>query len=83
MRRVNDEIVALPGEGARETLRAAEPASAQCPREQRRVRGTAGEGQCDVEARIARQCAGKVRGLAAAAENEKLQHCHVADEVAL
>ena len=80
---VNDEIEALLGENGREPLSAAEAAGEQLARKGHGLRGPAGERQGHVKTRVAFKRAGEVGGLAAAAENEELQHCHAADEVAL
>ena len=76
-------IETLLGENAREALGAAEAAREQLARKRHGLRRSPGKRQSDVVARVAVERAGEVGGLAAAAENEKLQRCHAADEVAL
>ena len=77
------KIETLLGENAREALSAAEAAREQLARKRHGLRRSPGERQGHVVARVAVKRAGEVSGLAAAAENEKLQRCHAADEVAL
>ena len=73
MRRVDEKIEVLLGQNARQTLLTAEAAGPQRARKPRWVSSPAGERQGDVVARVAVKRAGEVSGLAAAAENEKLQ----------
>ena len=80
---VDEEIEVLLGENAREPLGAAEAAASRSvPGSCAGLRGPPGERQRHVVASIAGKRAGERRGLAAAAENEKLRSLSCRSEVA-